>query len=508
VALAGQVGKQNSVARLRPPQGFQQFIVGGKLQLSLADAIRLALESNTNVQIDATQIETAKYSIGFAQGTFDPQLTSNFTTLRSTSTTLQTQGLSVPSQLLQNYQLGVSKIFETGTSVQVSTSAQKSSSNSAPIPGSPNPAVFGNVTFSFTQPLLRGAWLLPNRGPILIARRNLEQSRATFRQEVSSALLNVVSQYWNVFQARESLVVQQKSLDMAKASYNHDKLALEKGALSPLDIYRSEAQVASVRVSEIQAEYTLKQAEDAFRRAIGADLDPNIQALDLNLTEPPEPTGELMNMDIATALAKAFANRPELEAQKLQLANDDLNVKIAHNGLEPNLSLTGMYEGNGQNTTQDGPFLEALNQAYGFGSPTYEAGLSLTFPIKNHTVEANLGNAEVSKRLDLYADRQLREQVNLDVANAVHQLDQSKLSMEAAKISLDLAQKSHQAEQRKYELEAETVFFVLQAQTQLSQAEESFIQAEVGYQLSVASVDYATGELLGSYGVQVAKLTK
>src|SRR5229473_51036 len=67
------------------------------------------------------------------------------------------------------------------------------------------------------------------------------------------------------------------SLEEAQKSYDHDKKALGLGALPPLDIYRSESQVASRRVGVIQAEYALKQAEDQFRQVVGADLDPAIR---------------------------------------------------------------------------------------------------------------------------------------------------------------------------------------------------------------------------------------
>ncbi len=61
------------------------------------------------------------------------------------------------------------------------------------------------------------------------------------------------------------------------------------------------------------------------------------------------------------------------------------------------------------------------------------------------------------------------------------------------------------AEQRKYELGSETIFFVLEAQTELASAELSLLQAEVNYQLAVAGLDHATGELLEPYHVQIAE---
>jgi outer membrane protein TolC len=53
-----------------------------------------------------------------------------------------------------------------------------------------------------------------------------------------------------------------------------------------------------------------------------------------------------------------------------------------------------------------------------------------------------------------------------------------------------------------------TIFLVLEAQTEVATAEQSLLQSEVGYQLAVAAIDHATGELLEPYHVQIAELTK
>jgi outer membrane protein TolC len=90
----------------------------------------------------------------------------------------------------------------------------------------------------------------------------------------------------------------------------------------------------------------------------------------------------------------------------------------------------------------------------------------------------------------------------------VHSLEQAKLSIEAAKVAVDLARETLHADERKYELGAETVFFVLDAQTQLAQAELNLIQAQVNFQLAVAQVDHSTGDLLDHHHVQIAEPSK
>jgi outer membrane protein len=497
------------------PQGLGDYLVEGKLRLSLRDAVILTLENNSSVRIQQAQVESSKFALLGAHAPFDPLLTSLFNVSSSISppfSTLQgTGGLNINvKSTTKVLQFNYSQTFETGTNVQAGLSSNNNSINNSFFLF--NPYISSTMNFQFTQPLLRNGWFFPNRAPLVIARRNVEQSRATFSAEVSNSILEAVGRYWAVVEARGSLDVAKRSLDAAEATYKRDKRALELGALPPLDIYRSESQVASRRVQVIQSEYALKQAEDTLRLTLGADQDPYFQALDLELTEQPDPSGELRSIDTATALQQALAKRPEFEAVRKALSADDTRIRLSHNHLLPELDLTGAYASNGLGGTGlingQQTSTSSLNQIFGFSYPTYTAQLSLSLPLKNRAARAELGTALVGRRSDLYTERQLREQVTVDVSNAVHQLEQAKLSIAAGKEALDLAKKNTAAEQRKYELGQGTIFLVLEAQTEQAAAEQSLLQAQVGYQLAVAGVDHATGESLAPYQLKVEELTR
>ncbi|HVN81106.1 MAG TPA: TolC family protein, partial [Terriglobia bacterium] len=289
--------------------------------------------------------------------------------------------------------------------------------------------------------------------------------------------------------------------------------------LPPLDIFRSESQVASRRVDVIRAEYALKQAEDALRQTLGADLDMDVRNLKLDLIEKVEAAGELMKVNLEEALQQALSRRPELEALRQQLANSDTSIRLAHNNLQPDLGFSLFYTGSGQsgdqfdlNTTppaliSQGGVGDSLGQIVRLQYPTYGFSFQLNLPIKNRAAQADLGAALVDKRRGLYGMRKLEQTIGLEVRNAANQLEQTKLSMAAAKVARDLAQKTLEAEQRKYELGVSQIFFVLDAQTQLSQSELSFLQAQISYQLAVADLDRATGGLLERHRVQVNEAT-
>jgi outer membrane protein len=499
---------------LAPPEHLKSYVVDGKLRLSLRDAVVLTLENNSLVRIQETQVEFSKFSLLGAHSPFDPVVTGSYNINSSTfppSSTLEGVGTGTFNNTTQIGQFNYSQTLDTGTNIQAGFSSNNSVSNNSF--QFLNPAITSTLNFQVTQPLLRNGWLFANRAPLILARRALDQSRASFEAEVSNNILQAAGAYWAVVEARGSLDVAKRSQDAAEASYKRDKRALELGALPPLDIYRSESEVASRRVAVIQAEYALKQAEDTLRMTIGADQDQNFQALDLDLTEAPEPAGELRTIDTATALQEALSKRPEFDAARDALSIDETRIRLAHNHLLPELDLSGLYSSNGVGGTQFGAMGQretssSLNQMFGFGYSTYGGQLSLTLPLKNRAAKAELGGALVSRRSDLYSERQLREQVQLDVSNAVHQLEQAKLSIAAGKEALDLAKKNTAAEQRKYELGIGQVFLVLEAQTEEATAEQNLLQAEIGYQLAVAGVDHATGQLLEPYNVQIADLTR
>lgn len=516
--------------KLPPPGHLGDYLADGKLRLGLHDAVLLTLENNSNVRIEETQVEAEKFALLHTYQPFDPTLQGIFNFNRySYSGYSQLQGVGASgaatlNSLTQSGQINYTQTFQTGTNIIVGLNTARNSTNSAFY--YINPYYSTILNFQFTQPLLKNRGTFANRAALVIARRTAQQSQASFEVQVSDAILQVVTQYWAVVQARGNLDVQRKSLEAADASYQHDKRSLELGALPPLDIYRSESEVASRRVQVIESEYALKQSEDALRLTIGADQDEYFRALDLDLTEKPEPEGALRTIDAAAALKEALARRPEFEAVRYALANDETSIRLAHNHLEPDLSLAGFYQSNGLGGNQyslttdpitgqinsqlvsRGGLGSSFNQLFGFGFPAYGATLTLNLPLKNRSAQADLGSALTTRHRDLYTSQQVREQVTLEVSNAVHQLEVAKLTLAAGKTALDLAQKALVAEQRKYELGAQTIFFVLDAQTKLAQAESELLQTEVRYQAALAAVDHATGGLLEPYHVQIAELTR
>jgi outer membrane protein len=518
----GLLKPQVRAGKMAPPEHLKDYVKNGKLTLSLRDAILLTLENNSNIRIDETQIEAQKFTLLGAYQLFDPLIQSSLNVNRYSSPGYsQLQGVgesstSTLNSLSQTGQISYTQTFSTGTNILASVSSNKVSTNSSFYYF--NPYFSSSLNLQFTQPLLRNAGRFANTAPLIIARRTLNQSRASFEAEVNDSILLVIQEYWAAVQARDTLDVQQQSVKLAQVSYDRDKRALELGALPPLDIYRSQSEVAARRVQGIQAENALNQSEEALRFTIGADQDPQIHALKLDLTEKPEPDAALQNVDAAEALATALDKRPEIEAAKDALAIDDTGIRLAQNHLKPDLSLTGFYQSSGLGGNQynlangqlllPGGFGSSFTQLFGFGYPGYGGTLTLNLPVKNRAAQSALGTALVARNHDQYSGRNVREQITREVSLAIYQLEEAKLALEAGKVSYDLAEKSLASDQRKYELGAETNFFVLDSQTRLAQAQLVLLQTEVNYQVALAAVGHATGNLLDPFHVKIDELSR
>src|ERR1700748_2204391 len=219
---------QTKSGKLTTPESLRTYVADGKLRLSLRDAIVLSLENNSQVRVQETQGESSKFALLGAHRPFDPLITSVdsiTTTIQPPFAFLESVGGSIFNSnfknTIKNLQFNYSQTFETGTNVQGGVLTSINTSNISF--GFFNPFTTSTLTFQFTQPLLRNGWLGANRAPLIIARRNLEQSHASFTAQVNDNILLTVSQYWNVVQARGNLEVAKASMDAAEATYKHDK---------------------------------------------------------------------------------------------------------------------------------------------------------------------------------------------------------------------------------------------------------------------------------------------
>ncbi len=503
---------------LQPPVRFADFVSDGKLKLSLRGYLELVLANNTDIAIEKVSVEVQRNAITRAFAKFDPTLELAFSTTRANSPSSDLlAGAATVSTLTQPGSATYSQLLPTGTDVSVEYGAQKYTTNSSY--ATYNPAISSYLRLGFTQPLLRDRGIYVTKLPVLIARSRLSASELGLRDQVIQLLSAAETAYWSVVGARENLKVQEQSLALRGAALKRSQDELRLGALAPLDIFQPQADYATAEIQVSQARFSLAQTEDALRKQMGADLDPRFRDLPIELTEGVLPPAETAGIDRESMVSKAIQMRPDLLRIHQNLATDELSIKSATNSLRPDLSLTGRYTSRGrggnyyyQNSTLDssipnamipGGIGDALNQTFRFNYPTYYMELSLTLPIRDRAASANYADAVVNKRLDSLRARTTEQSIRLEVLNAISQVESSKASVRLAMVASDLAKKNLEAEQKKYDLGTTVLYFVLDAQTKLTNAESQLATESINYRRNLLRLFRVTGTLLDERGVKL-----
>jgi outer membrane protein TolC len=496
-------------------QGISERIRDGKLNLMLKDFLELVLKNSTDINVTRMDVYTAADQVKAAHAVFDPAVALGFNTLRADSPQVsQTGGAATLSSLTENSFINYQQLLPTGQTANVGFTGTRSSSNSEF--NIVNPDIYGQLNFSFTQPLLQNRNGIQFKAPIQIARTQLTITSRLDEAHIADLIAAAAGQYWDAVRARDNIKVLQQTLDLAQKSYDRDKQALDLGALAALDIYQSETQVAQRKTDLVQAQYAYRAALDSLRRLIGADVKPEWRATEIVLEDDPAKVPDRAGiLPYEDALTAAMRVRPELDAAHRRVTIDDLNARVAKNLMLPHLDLTVQAQGAGLSGNQvaitsplgittaavSGGLPQALGQLFVFNAPAYGAGLQLTLPFRSTAAQAQLADALVSKTRDQYTERQVQQQIIQDVRQALTSIDLANASIQSATLTRDLAQKNVDAEQQKYELGTITAFEVLDSQTRLATAESSLLNAFVGYQEAYVSYQRATWTLLDGLGM-------
>jgi outer membrane protein len=494
----------------RDVEGLEAQITDNKLVLHVDDFVRLMLKNSTDIRVVQLDYYNAADAVVAAKAPFDPNILLGFAATR----TKQPQssvigGAGTLNSLTQNSQASFQKVLDEGPTLTSSFNAVRNSSNS--VFSNFNPSIFDSLNFQLTQPLLQGRGNIQLRTPLLIARTQVLIVSAQSKTRIADIIATATRQYWDAVGSRDLIRVAQESLDLAQRSYERDKLSLELGALSRLDIFQSESQVAQRKVALIQAQYAYREALDVLRRLIGADLKPLTRYMEVVLQDDPGIQSSSVKVTtVEEAVAKAMSDRPELTTAGKRIAIDELNEHAAQNALLPrvDISVLGGSSGLAGIPFAASPLLgvppvalpanglgSSLRQILTFNAPYYGLGVTVGIPIRSSAAKASLADALVNRTRDRYIVRQIEQQVILEVKMATNEFELAREAVNAAKVARDLARKNVDAEQQKYEVGTITAFELLDAQSRLSQGESTLLNANVGYQKALVSYQRATWTL-------------
>jgi len=495
VSAFGQSGQ--SIQQQASQAATAQAAAIGK-QLSVDEAVALALEQNLNLQVQRLDPQLQDLSILQVKTAWTPVVSSTFSNRSATSPVSSVLAGAVDSltndNLVANVQAG--QLLPWGGDYNLSWSSSRFKSNS--VFDSPNPLLQSNVSASYTQPLLRNFRIDGTRQQLLISQKNREITDVQLRQTVLTTTRAVKNAYWDLVFAHENLKVQQQSLEVSRESLKNNKSRVQIGTMAPIDIIEAEAEVARNEEAVIIAEATIMGAEDALRQLILDPKTPEFWSTRFELTD--QPTFQDQTVDVDAAVRNAIANRTDLVQMKKNIEASDVNIRYFRNQILPDLNLQAGYGLTGQGGTVfdfDDSFppvaLSSTRTAYGsvlsrmFSNDyhNWSLALSVGYPIGRSSAEAGLARAKVSYAQSQLQLRNMELAVTTQVRAVGRQLNTNRKRVDATRASRQLSERRLEAEQKKFAAGMSNNFQVIQAQRDLAQARNAELQAVLDYNRSV-----------------------
>ncbi len=555
--------KGRSIAQpdLRNTPRVDQLVQGGKLMLSLQNAISLALENNLSIEVERYMpwIDQAAllYAKSGANGLtqFDPTVTSalslehsdvpyNEPFLAGAQAAVDTPTDLQSAAATENF--GYAQGFATGTQAQVSFDNSRGSTNFGEFYIF-NPYFQSSLTVELMQPLLRGFGKLPNARYIIEAKNNVKVGESQFKQEAIGIITQVATDYWNLVYAREYVKIEQVTVAADQQLYQNNQAEVRVGTMPPTDVVTAQSQLATDQQFLVLAQNTEMQQNALLLAAITKDMrqlaQQGVEIVPTSAIYDPAPE----TLSLKDAIDEALRNRPEMVQAALTLKNDDVEVKATKNLLLPSLNLFAEYQGQGLSgvahpTVSTGAFVGTTpvyatsgaipsgatptgyvgsevtvpgapipqgvvsdwNQMIHANYPTFEAGLNLTLPIRNRAAQAQYAEAQLTERQQRVNYQSTQQNVVLNVQQSMVAIDESRAAVAAAKQARIYNQQSYNDSLKELQLGSATAFTVVQKQVLLTQAEAAELQDRVQLILAEINFDQALGRTLEAHNISIA----
>ncbi len=323
--------------------------------------------------------------------------------------------------------------------------------------------------------------------------------------------------YTDLVSLAEDVKVKQDTYEFAQTLLRNTQDEVNQGTQAPIELTRARAQVSATQQDLINSQGLLDEQAAILKNVISrrGSEDPDVRDSRLIPTDSLEiPAAEADEMrPVKELLAEAYRQRPDLAQAGLQTENIKIALEGSRNELRPELDLVGTAQSNALAGAANGTSLgvpagayiggygTALDQIFTVKNPTVAIGLQLTLPLRNRIAQADATRDELQLRQTQIRERQLRNQAQLEVEDALIGMRRARASYEAAAQTRKLQEESLEAEQIKFMEGASTSFFVIQYQSYVAQARSTELAAKGAYLKARAAMQRALGSILDDNGI-------
>jgi outer membrane protein TolC len=471
------------------------------LPMTLDQAIARALESNLSIQSARLDPTIQEYSVDAARAAFSPIL--NFTYGYNNATnesTSQLDGGARTNTQRQTFNSSIAKTMPwSGGRLSANFNNSRTETNNAFT--TRNPSYGSTLSFNYTQPLLAGLRTDNQRAALETQEIQTEIVDLRVRAEIQNITYQVRRAYWGLRAAIEQIEIQRRSLAQAEQLLEENRIRVQNGRATELQLLQSEAQVASSQQALLNAQIQWSDQEFAFKRLlIGGANDP-LLAQTINPTDQPVLVDRQVDIQAATLIA--LSERMDVRQQRQLLDITEVNLDVTKSNALPELNLTAGYslQGVGGNLydrsslggtpvlVQSGGYGDGLEAIRDFDTPTWNITLNASYPIGTNVAKVDLERARLLLR---QAQLDLRNQevaILTQVTTAGLAVRNTFLQYEAARRSREAAERNLQAELLRMSVGVATNFEAVTAQNLLTSARLSELRAIIDHVNAIAEFE-------------------
>jgi len=516
-----------------------------KCELTLAQAIELALRNNLDIQIEKTGVSSAVEARHGARGWLDPRLRWSpgveDRTTPTSSPLMGTDGKLVEKVFSQNFYFD-QRLPWAGASLSLAFENNRQSTTNPFV--TLTPFLVSRLGATLVVPLGRNRQIDRERANLRIAATQVDLAGDQVELKVIDVIGRVEEAYWNLVAARQSVEVASEAVNLAREQLARTRRMIDSGTLAPVEIAAAEAELERRVDTWYAAVAQVTQIENALKLLITSSRDEplwndEIVPVDTRTLEPPDLD------DLRSAVNRAIAARVELRALERQRETNEIQRSLAQNQTKPEVNLVAGYISSGlagSVSLHDNPFarisqvqvarlnelsrmagLEPLppvsfggvpdNQIGGYGSvldgvfrgryPTAIAGLQVNFTARNRAAEAQLAQAAIaSRRLELERSR-MELLIEAEVRNAFQAIQSARQRIAAAEASARAAEEKLASEIRLFQTGESTNFLVLTRQNELADSKQRVVAARLEFNKAVARAQHALGATLEQYNIRI-----
>ena len=496
---------------------------GPVLEISLNDAIRLALTNNLEIAIEDFNEDLYRERILSTRGFYDPILRFElgWTSTEIPSRSLLDAGPGVATQIRKSWtgSSGLRQNVPGGGALDVNFSNNRFTSNSAF--STINPQFASNLGLSFTQPLWRGFRETQTERQLKLYNLDTQISDSQFKQRVSEIVQQVENQYWELVFAIENHETRRQSMGLAIIQHQNNEKRVNIGVAAPIEITSSRAEVATREQEMIQSEVQIINSQNGLKRMVAPDPRGSVWNLTLIPTDRPEMREARVSMQ--EAMETALKRRPELEQIQLQTERNEVDRKYYKKESRPKvdftLGLTSMGTSGDVFTAQlfggtpelvpDSPFFgnlgESWSQLIGFNYMAYQVGFNVEIPLRNRTSQGELAQVAITERRLLSQMKNQQQMIIVDVRNAYEEIQTQRKRLDAARLARQLSAEQLDGENKRFQAGLSTNFEVLRFQRDLAQAKVQELRALIDYQLALTALEKAMYTIVDDSDIVLAR---